>query len=386
MTALFLAAAFLFSGLFSLTLKAEEEGNAAVPAASSEKDEKEAAPDQEEEKPPAKPQIYLNPGWQMIGGNWYYGNEDHSAKTGWLYYNSAWYYLDPDSGIMATGWIFDDDHWYILDTSGVMRTGWLNIGGNWYLLSGNGIVMSGWVYTGGVWYYLDPASYRMSVGWKMIDDIWYLFSESGAMQTGWIQSGGVWYYLNSWGLSYTGLVPWDADYYYVVKGVYDPSFNGTAKISGLSKEFSVTNGFVSGGIVPPSEYVSVQARQILNSIGWNLYSAYLYSIVPWTVSSVNADLGIAYFASYGFERRTGNCFVMASMFTALARELGYEAYQISGTVGTSPHSWVEVRTTPGGPFLVCDPDLESEHGTGAFCFTYGTPGTWRYTPYYYMHN
>ena len=326
-------------------------------------------------------------GWIELGGKWYYFESSGAMKTGWFKYKNKWYFLDRNNGDMKTSWAYVDGKWYYMDQDGAMMTGWIELGGKWYYFEGSGAMQTGWLQYKNQWYFLDTENGNMVTGWFMIDEIWYYFnSPNGEMRTGWIQSGGTWYFLTSWGLSYTGLAPWNEDYYYVNKGTYDPTYNGKAKVVGLSKEFDVVNGRVSGGIVPPSEALSQAAKTILNQTGWDIYKAYRWCVVNWTVYSVGGDYGTAYYADYGFRKRTGNCYVMAAMFVTLARELGYEAYQISGFIGNSPHSWVEIRNKSDGKFYVCDPDFESERARNGFCIHYGQSGTWVYSNYYRMHN
>ncbi|MBR2696511.1 MAG: hypothetical protein IKE48_03290 [Parasporobacterium sp.] len=349
--------------------------------------ENQGGEDPSEEDPVDPPARVLNPGWQLIDGIWYYGNDDGTAKTGWLWYKNGWYYLMPEDGAMKTSWALVNEKWYYMDKNGKMLTGWIKPGRFWYYLSSSGAMDTGWIKYKNQWYFLDYVNGDMKTGWEVVDGIWYYFNDpNGDMRTGWMQSGNTWYYLTSWGLSYTGLAPWYENYYYVKEGVYDPTYNGKAKVSGLSREFSVVNGKVAGGVVPPSEQLSQAARAILNQTGWDIYKAYRWCIVNWTVYSVGGDYGTAYYADYGFRKRTGNCFVMAAMFTTLARELGFEAYQMAGYVGSSPHSWVEIRNKSDGKFYVCDPDFESERGNSGWCLYYGQKGTWMYNSYYRMHN
>ena len=47
--------------------------------------------------------IVGNPGWNVIGGKWYWMNSNGSICSGWLSRPSGWYYLNAD-GSMATGW------------------------------------------------------------------------------------------------------------------------------------------------------------------------------------------------------------------------------------------------------------------------------------------
>ena len=93
-----------------------------------------------------------------------------------------------------------------------------------------------------------------------------------------------------------------------------------------------------------------------------------------------------WYADYGFKNRKGNCYVMAAMFCEMAKLLGYDAHQISGTVplaagGVGPHSWVEVKIN--GTVYVCDPDFEYEekkNGKTGYMIQYRQKGTWVYNP------
>lgn len=63
----------------------------------------------------------------------------------------------------------------------------------------------------------------------------------------------------------------------------------------------------------------------------------------------------------------GNCYSWTAAFTYLARYLGFEAYSISGYMGSEKrdHSWTEI-IIDGEPY-VFDPELEvSHHGTEHF--------------------
>ncbi|MBR3644934.1 MAG: transglutaminase domain-containing protein, partial [Lachnospiraceae bacterium] len=315
----------------------------------------------------------------LYNKNWFYvrnGVVDWSFN-GLVNFNGGWFYVK--NGMIDwtySNLVFYNNQWFYVHNG---KIDWslntlaqVNGKGSWYCVS-KGVI--DWNFTGlrkynGAWYYIS----------KGVLDWTY---------TGLCLYNNVWYYVRN-GVrdnSFTGLVPFNENYYYVKNGVLDWTYNGKAKIQGFSRDFTVVNGVVSGGIVPPSEEVSKTARNILNQIGWDIYSAYKYCLVPWTTYTVGGEIGTAYYADYGFRARTGNCYVMAAMFTALARELGYEAYQMSGYVAdVSIHSWVEIRNKADGKFYVCDPDLESERGVPDFCFNYGTPGTWRYTSYYKMHN
>jgi len=201
-----------------------------------------------------------------------------------------------------------------------------------------------------------------------------------------------WWYIKNGGVDFTyqGLAYYDGSWYYMEEGKLNWGYSGKASIPGYNREFDVVNGRVPGSKVPPTAALANKAESVLNSVGWNLRAAFNYSKMPWTVYDVDGGYGVAHYASYGFNNHHGNCYVMAGTFVTLARELGYEAYQISGSVpslygGLTPHSWAEVKMGDG-KWYVFDPDFEEEVGSNGYQFSYGTKGTWRYSNYYTMHN
>ena len=167
------------------------------------------------------------PGWEQVGGTWYYRKADGGLVTGWMKKNGKWYLMNADgamltgwqmdggkkyylnaSGEMMTGWIKSNGSWYYLNASGMMVTGWLKDGGKWYYLNKDGDMATGWVKDGSARYYMDGSG-AMVTGWKRIGGSWYYFSASGAMHTGWLQEGGKWYYMRSSGEMVTGTVTID---------------------------------------------------------------------------------------------------------------------------------------------------------------------------------
>ena len=130
------------------------------------------------------------------------------------------------------------------------------------------------------------------------------------------------------------------------------------------------------------------ANEINNSLGRDLRAAFNYSKSITYSRYEPADnnaYGSANYASYGFSRHRGNCYVMAAVFTYLARDLGYDAHQMGGYQGSynTPHSWVEINMN--GTIYVFDPDFEKELGRNGYMFTYGTSGTLKYHSYSRMN-
>ena len=131
-----------------------------------------------------------------------------------------------------------------------------------------------------------------------------------------------------------------------------------------------------------------KAYEVNNSLGRDLRAAFNYAKSITYSRYEPADYnsyGSANYASYGFSKHRGNCYVMAAVFTYLARDLGYDAHQVGGLQGSynTPHSWVEINMN--GTIYVFDPDFEKELGRNGYMFTYGTSGTLRYHSYSRMN-
>ena len=152
-------------------------------------------------------------GWQQFGSNWFYFDQDGTAKTGWQYIGSSWYYFN-ENGRMCTGWQNVDGKWYYMAASGAMQTGWQMIGGIWYYMDGSGAQQTGWQLINGTWYYMDESG-AMQTGWQYIGGTWYYLSGSGAMTTGWQYIGGTWYYLGGSGAMTTGWQYIGGSWYYL---------------------------------------------------------------------------------------------------------------------------------------------------------------------------
>ncbi|MBQ1312764.1 MAG: hypothetical protein IIY55_13035, partial [Blautia sp.] len=137
--------------------------------------------------------------------------------------------------------------------------------------------------------------------------------------------------------------------------------------------------------------VWLMAIERLNIEGWDLYSAYQWCARKFVGIDDTIPEGrepAEYFASWGFERSMGDCYVMAAMLYHMAYLLGEDAHFVMGYVPLGyhgelgPHGWCEIDRD--GVTYICDPDLESEarkQGViqNGFMFTYGTRGTYRYT-------
>ncbi len=192
----------------------------------------------------------------------------------------------------------------------------------------------------------------MRTGFQTISSKKYYFNASGVMQTGWKTVSGNKYYFQSSGVMLTDTV---------YEG-YQFDENGVATIP------------------YPKAYA------LLDEIGWDLKAAFNWSagLTYYGHNSYmpqDAETGTVWYADYGFTNLKGNCYVMAATFCEMAREMGYDAVQISGRVplaagGLGAHSWVEI--TIDGTTYVYDPNFTNETGYNGYQITYGQSGTWRY--------
>lgn len=330
----------------------------------------------------------IETGWVSENGTKYFQDEKGERCTGWLLQDEGWYYLDAekDGAMFNAGWKYINSSWYYFDTNGVMKTGWLYYGEHWYYLSSygdmsvdewdcinskwyhfynSGEMETGWTYYKNNWYYLSPYG-DMSVNeWDYINSNWYHFDQNGIMQTGWFLYDGNWYYLY-------------------------PANNNAGKSVGVMAQNTTIDGyFISQDGIWINDEAYQGAYNVLNQVGWDLWSAYSWSAsLPYVNYSNDPSPGSKNFAIHGFQTKTGDCYVMAATFYYMAKALGYDAHQMAGYVplrggGLGVHSWVEIDMD--GSTYVFDPDFTHEAKRNGYQITYGMSGTWRYSDYYRMN-
>ena len=330
-------------------------------------------------------------GWVKQPEGWYYAHPGGNQAYGWLQLSTGRYYLDRDNveypGLMVSSCTMEiDGQEYTFRSDGRVFTGWKYVSGEgYYYYDPTGLIASGWRQVNNKWYYMDPGNNNIMAHqqWKQINGYWYYFRKDGDMATNWIYVGGNYYYLASDGVMRTGWQWIDGDRYYFYKE-NDPNGGGW----GVMAHDTTIDGIRidSSG---RADVAYTYAIDVLNQIGWDLRAAFNWSAsLPYTSMSASASMGSEWFARYGFENRTGNCYVMAATFYYMAKAMGYDAHQIAGYVpmiggGSTPHSWVEIVI--GGTVYVYDPDFTYETGGNGFQIRYGTSGTWRYSDYYRMN-
>ena len=293
--------------------------------------------------------------------------EENTIEKGWVSENGSKYYLD-ENGERCTGWLLQDEGWYYLDAEkdgAMFDAGWKYINSNWYHFYDSGVMETGWTYYKNNWYYLSPYG-DMSVNeWEYINSNWYHFDQNGIMQTGWFLYDGNWYYLY-------------------------PANNNAGKSVGVMAQNTTIDGyFISQDGIWINDEAYQGAYNVLNQVGWDLWSAYSWSAsLPYVNYSNDPSPGSKNFAIHGFQTKTGDCYVMAATFYYMAKALGYDAHQMAGYVplrggGLGVHSWVEIDMD--GSTYVFDPDFTHEAKRNGYQITYGMSGTWRYSNYYRMN-
>ena len=150
------------------------------------------------------------------------------------------------------------------------------------------------------------------------------------------------------------------------------------------RAFKNFEGVIRGGtsVYTKAIYKYPLAAKKLDSVGWDLYSAYCAASVPWRNPNKeipkSGDVTMEWYANYGFTKGYGHCFNMAAMFAEMAKTLGYDCTQVWGYVplsagGIGLHSWCEVKLN--GNVYVCDPDMRTEINYDCYLREY-YHGTW----------
>ncbi|MBQ6734295.1 MAG: transglutaminase domain-containing protein [Lachnospiraceae bacterium] len=138
-----------------------------------------------------------------------------------------------------------------------------------------------------------------------------------------------------------------------------------------------------------AEATKTQAQEKLDEVGWDLRKAFDWCLtIVHNREIVTPDLGTRAMAEIGFNTGNGSCYVMSACFYEMAKELGYDAHQVSGYVprndgSKAPHSWVEIDID--GVTYAYDISTMRNYHLNTYQFTYGSPGTWRYDDYYRMN-
>lgn len=157
-------------------------------------------------------------GLQLVDGEYYYYNKDHSlVETGWLKTNGYWYYFE-DSTAVTNNWKEIKGKKYYFDTDGKMRVGWIKHNANsyWNYADASGALITGKFTTiNGVKYAFDNNGDWCADGVFYIGDKFYGFDKNGKLRTGWyLDENGDWHYLNKQGIALTKWQELNGKWYY----------------------------------------------------------------------------------------------------------------------------------------------------------------------------
>ena len=135
--------------------------------------------------------------------------------------------------------------------------------------------------------------------------------------------------------------------------------------------------------IPAMKY----AKEILDQVGWDMEKGFHWAhtaiAYEWTPKPPAGASHTQWYGKYGYEKRVGNCYVMASAFYWMAKINGWEVYLVEGSVPLnggyiSEHGWCEVVID--GEIYVCDLTF-ARKGYNGYLIQYGQPGTYRYMDY-----
>ncbi len=323
-------------------------------------------------------------GFMTIGEKKYYFKANGVMATGWVKDNGKWYYMNAN-GIMATGWKQIGKKWYYLNPSGVMATGWKKIGSQWYYLNANGIMATGWKKIGNKWYYFKSNGAYVVNKWLRISKKWYCFDKNGVMLADAIKASGK----NTYILTDSGAMKETEGWYTINKKKYYTESDGRIRKKTMLKDNSEYYYLKADGEAKWLE--NKTAAAVAYGMNGDLVRAFRYAggITYYGRDQFNSSWGSKKLSEYGIRNYQGNCYVYAAVFRELAVCMGYDAHQISGSVGMSGgegggHSWVEIDID--GDTFVFDPAgllrLGMQH---AYMFHYRDKGTWVYQNYSRMN-
>lgn len=151
-------------------------------------------------------------------------------------------------------------------------------------------------------------------------------------------------------------------------GAVSYSMNFSVQQSRLARDVNTVLSQSSNGSTDPG-------TQLRNSFNW-VVNNISYRTLPIPMQPEAGYTSEQWYAIYGIEQRAGNCYCYAAAFAVVARQLGYDATMISGSVpllagGYGPHAWVELNIN--GVTYVCDPESQRENpGYGFYMVTYAT--------------
>lgn len=317
-----------------------------------------------------------NPGTAQSGDQG--DNGENPADTdlhGWVTdeTGNTYYYIED---VMQTGLQTIDGSKYYFTSEGVMQTGLQTIDGKLYYFdnAGKATTAKGWTTAipGGKRYGNGDGS--IAAGKQKIGSTWYFFNKTtGTLRgKGFFTDAGNEYYCTGDGKLATGWKAIGNNGFYFYKGSAVMAKNTKVGYLKIPKSGRLGKAYAQG-------------IKTLNKKGWKLKAAYKFSSkkIKYAHKKMRRKTSESY-ATYGFSKKKGNCFVMASTFYVMAKLLGYDVHQVKGHVGKwCPHSWTVIKQ--GGKTYVYDPQFKNRTGRNGYKIRYGKKGTWRYNRIKYMN-
>lgn len=282
---------------------------------------------------------------------------------------------DSDSQTEQTkknGVVQEGKYYYCYENGELVKNSWVTWKNQRYYFNAKGRAIAGAClkYEGKVYVFSQTGKLLHSKKARMVTfgtKTWYV-SKDGIASTGWFTVNGKLYYADSKGRLYKDRTK---------EGVTFKS-NGAAKNDTASQLKILTMKIVSE-ITNSSMTKSQKLRACWNYVLTHMTYAYYY---PSGKTGWQRELALI-----GLKNKAGNCYGFACAFAALAREVGYDPYVVSGRVtgtrdgasdGLTRHCWVMI----GGCYY--DPEAQYKgwmkgiYGAGTYPINHTVTSTIRF--------
>lgn len=250
-----------------------------------------------------------------------------------------------------------------------IKAGWVKVGKGYKYRDNNGKYASyGFITVEGKKYFIDKNGYRQSGIITYNNKKYYTVNGALYNKTGIFKYKKSKYYSNQ-GMLKNGLKKVGKSYYYFDKKSYKMIKNKQIKIKGFYYKFSKsgkgtkkTKGQSAAIDLIKKITSSKDSKQTKLKKGFNyMVRNYHYAVKP----GYFVPSGKGWEESFGYnmiKTHSGRCYSFAAAFCLYAREVGYTANAIAGSIsGKIPHAWCEVKQ--GGVWYTYDPDLAYENNS-----------------------
>ncbi len=295
-----------------------------------------------------------------------------ASNSGWVTVNGYKYYVNSNLQFEAwpSGLLEMDDALYYVDSLGripLNAAGLYTVDGVKYYVNSSGIVPQGSVgiySANGYKYYVteDGSVPQGAAGAYTVNGTTYYVNSSGIIPQ---NSAGVVALSSTTGylISNTGVIQtYSAGTQYIDSELYYFNSDGTVALNTTVRYlyFGSDGKYTSGNSSLDTMVKAALAKCVTSSMTQSqmLRKAYLYVRDNFTYRSLSHySRGTTYWtescAVYMFTNSKGNCYCFASAFMYMARQLGYQAYAVSGGVGSanSDHAWIMIPWSDGATYM-----------------------------------